>query len=110
MWPIAGSPDGSSYFDNQPNMLDRLLVNKSMTTGNARIKWTQPQCRSSDRRPWSVRVSTPKPIPLGRIFLHPPIELAGSRPRGRLHPDRRMDFSAVCVSTLLQLAIAEIHI
>jgi predicted extracellular nuclease len=38
MWPIVGSPDGSFYFDNQPNMLDQFLVNKNMATGDAPIK------------------------------------------------------------------------
>ena len=38
MWPIAGLPDGSFYFDNQPNMLDQFLVNKNMATGDALIK------------------------------------------------------------------------
>jgi hypothetical protein len=38
MWPNAGLPDGSFYFDNQPNMLDQFLVNKSMATGDAPIK------------------------------------------------------------------------
>jgi hypothetical protein len=42
-------------------------------------------------------------------FLHPPIELPSFRPRGRLHLDRRIDFSAICFGTLLHLA-AEIHI
>ena len=23
MWPVVGAPDGSFYFDNQPNMLDK---------------------------------------------------------------------------------------
>ena len=38
MWPDAGLPDGSFYFDNQPNMLDQFLVNKNMATGDAPIK------------------------------------------------------------------------
>jgi Endonuclease/Exonuclease/phosphatase family len=38
MWPIAGTPDGSFYFDNQPNMLDQFMVNKNMATGDAPIK------------------------------------------------------------------------
>jgi hypothetical protein len=38
MWPIAGEPDGSFYFDNQPNMLDQFLVNKNMATSDAPIK------------------------------------------------------------------------
>jgi hypothetical protein len=29
MWPIVGTPDGSFCFDNQPNMLDRFMVNKT---------------------------------------------------------------------------------
>jgi hypothetical protein len=35
--------------------------------------------------------------------LHPPVELAGFRPRGRLHVDRRIDFSAICFRTLPHL-------
>jgi hypothetical protein len=42
--------------------------------------------------------------------FHPPIELAGARPRGRLHLDQRIEFSAICCGTLLQLGVAEIHI
>jgi hypothetical protein len=38
MWPNAGLPDGSFYFDNQPNILDQFLVNKNMATGDAPIK------------------------------------------------------------------------
>jgi hypothetical protein len=43
-------------------------------------------------------------------FFHPPIELAGLRPRGRLDLDRCIDFSAICFGTLLYLVVAEIHI
>ena len=38
MWPSAGTPDGSFYFNNQPNLLDQFLVNKNMATGDAPIK------------------------------------------------------------------------
>jgi hypothetical protein len=38
MWPIAGVPDGSFYFDNQPNMLDQFTVNKNMATGDGPIR------------------------------------------------------------------------
>jgi hypothetical protein len=34
-------------------------------------------------------------------FFHPPIKLAGFRPRGRLYLDRWIDFSAICIGTLL---------
>jgi hypothetical protein len=42
-------------------------------------------------------------------LLSPPIELAGSRPHGRLHLDRRIDFSAICVSDLLEVTVPEIY-
>ena len=38
MWPIAGAPHGSFYFDNQSNMLDQLLDNKNMAIGDVPIK------------------------------------------------------------------------
>jgi Endonuclease/Exonuclease/phosphatase family len=37
MWPAMGGPEGSFYFDNQPNMLDQFLVNKNMATTEAPI-------------------------------------------------------------------------
>lgn len=37
MWPVAGGPDGSFYFD-QPNVLDQFLVNKNMAVNDAPIK------------------------------------------------------------------------
>jgi hypothetical protein len=59
MWPIIGAPDGSFYFDNQPNRLDQFLVNKNMAIGDAPIKADQPRHRSSRCLPWSILVSTP---------------------------------------------------
>jgi Endonuclease/Exonuclease/phosphatase family len=35
MWPIEGIPEGSFYYDNEPNMLDQFLVNKNMAVENA---------------------------------------------------------------------------
>ncbi|MGY1617390.1 endonuclease/exonuclease/phosphatase family protein [Geodermatophilus sp. SYSU D00691] len=35
MWPTAGEPDGTFYFDNQPNVLDQFLVNENMARSNA---------------------------------------------------------------------------
>ena len=63
---------------------------------------------SSD--PPLTAICTAYATPPFQPFLHPPIELAGFRPRGRLHLDRRMDFSAICFGTLLHLGGAEIHI
>jgi hypothetical protein len=41
-------------------------------------------------------------------FAHPPVELASFRPRGRLHLDRWIDFSAICCVPPLQVGIAEL--
>jgi predicted extracellular nuclease len=59
MWPDAGLPDGSFYFDNQPNMLDQFLVNKNMATATPRSRSTPIRRKSSNRRPWSIQVTTP---------------------------------------------------
>ena len=63
---------------------------------------------SSD--PPLTAICTAYVTPPFQLFLHPLIELAGFRPCSRLHLDRRADFPAVCVSTLLQLGVAEVHI
>jgi predicted extracellular nuclease len=65
MWPTAGAPDGSFYFDNQPNILDQFLVNKNMATGDAPLR----------ADPGSVQILKPpamvdkgvykKPVPFG---------------------------------------------
>jgi hypothetical protein len=46
-------------------------------------------------------------VPAG---LSSSIELASVTPGGGPHPDRRIDFSAICFCTLLHLVAAEIHI
>ena len=38
MWPKAGIPDGSFYFENQPNVLDQFLINTNMATEAARLR------------------------------------------------------------------------
>jgi predicted extracellular nuclease len=35
MWPVMGTPEGSFYFDNQPNVLDQILVNTNMATATS---------------------------------------------------------------------------
>ena len=30
MWPVAGIPEGSFYFNNEPNQLDQFLVNANL--------------------------------------------------------------------------------
>jgi Endonuclease/Exonuclease/phosphatase family len=65
MWPITGLPDGSFYFDNQPNMLDQFLINKNMATGDAPIK-VSPGTAQILKPPAMVNPGVyPKPIPFG---------------------------------------------
>ena len=51
-----------------------------------------------------------EPLETWPVLFYPPVELASVRPGGRLHPDGRVDFSAICCGTLLQFGVAEIHI
>ncbi len=38
-WSVIGDPaDGTFYFNNEPNLLDQLLVNKNMATQNSLIR------------------------------------------------------------------------
>jgi hypothetical protein len=55
-------------------------------------------------------VSTAYPTKPSPPFLHPPIELDSLGPRGRVHLDRRINFSAIRSGDLLQVIVAEIHI
>lgn len=38
MWPAMGGPDGTFYFDNQPNLLDQFLANKNMAIQNSPLR------------------------------------------------------------------------
>jgi hypothetical protein len=68
MWPIAGGPDGSFYFDNQPNMLDQFLTQQRT--------WPPATARSRSI-PGTVQILKPpaminpgvytKPIPFGGV-------------------------------------------
>jgi Endonuclease/Exonuclease/phosphatase family len=58
-------PDGSFYFENQPNMLDQFLANKNMATGDALIK-VNPGTAQILKPPAMVDPGLyPKPIPYG---------------------------------------------
>ena len=64
----------------------------------------------SSSNPTLTTVFAPHPTqPLLALF-HPPIKAASTRPRGCLHLDRRIDFSAICFGTLLHLVVAKIHV
>jgi predicted extracellular nuclease len=65
MWPVIGMPDGTFYFNNQPNMLDQFLINKNMATGDAPIK-ADPSTVQIFRMPAMVSTGLyPKPVPFG---------------------------------------------
>jgi hypothetical protein len=65
MWPAAGTPDGTFYFENQPNMLDQFLANKHIATADAHIK-VDPTTVEIFKHPPMVNTGTyPKPIPFG---------------------------------------------
>ena len=38
MWPATGGPNGTFYFDNQPNVLDQVLVNKNMARETSPVR------------------------------------------------------------------------
>ena len=90
MWPAAGVPDGSFYFDNQPNVLDQFLVNKNMATDEARLR-ANPSTALILKPPEMVDGGAyAKPIPFGGMgkpvnldrLLRPfPNHHDGDRPR-----------------------------
>jgi endonuclease/exonuclease/phosphatase family metal-dependent hydrolase len=65
MWPNAGLPDGSFYFDNQPHMLDQFLVNKKMATADALIKVNPDTAQILKPAAMVDPGDYPKPIPYG---------------------------------------------
>jgi hypothetical protein len=67
MWPVVGAPDGSFYFDNQPNMLDQFLVNKNMATGDAAIKVDPATVQIFKTPAMSNPGVYPKPMPFGAV-------------------------------------------
>ena len=38
MWPAIDMPDGTFYYDNQPDLLDQFLINKNMARQDSPIK------------------------------------------------------------------------
>jgi predicted extracellular nuclease len=65
MWPVVGTPDGSFYFDNQPNMLDQFLVNKNMASSDSPIR-VDPTTAQVLKIPAMVNSGIyKKPIPFG---------------------------------------------
>ncbi len=65
MWPAAGVPEGSFYFENQPNVLDQFLVNKFMATEETWLR-ANPSTAQILKPPGMVDGGVyGKPIPFG---------------------------------------------
>lgn len=65
MWPVAGQPDGTFYFDNNPNLLDQFLVNVNMAREDSPLR-ADPDSVEILRFPGTVDPGTyPKPRPFG---------------------------------------------
>ena len=75
MWPAAGRPDGSFYFDNQPNVLDQFLVNKNMSTDDAVIRAEPTTARILKPRGMVSTGVYKKPIQFGGMGA--PVNLVG---------------------------------
>lgn len=65
MWPAAGVPDGTFYFDSQPNVLDQFLVNKNMATDAAEIKADAATAEIFKFAPMVSTGTYKQPIPFG---------------------------------------------
>ena len=65
MWPVAGAPDGSFWFDNQPNVLDQFLVNRNMATSDALIQVVPTTAKVLKPRAMVSTGAYKKPIPFG---------------------------------------------
>src|SRR4051812_23444367 len=65
MWPAAGTPYGSFYFNNEPNQLDQFLVNVNMIHPSGPLH-VNPDTVEVLRLPGTVDPGTyPKPRPFG---------------------------------------------
>jgi hypothetical protein len=65
MWPAVGGPDGTFYFDNQPNLLDQFLVNRNMATLTASLR-VDPASVEIVRLPGMAAAGDyPRPVPFG---------------------------------------------
>jgi hypothetical protein len=64
-WPVAGTPDGTFYFNNEPNVLDQFLVNRNLADDASPIR-VRPETVEILRFPgMTASGDYPKPIPFG---------------------------------------------
>ncbi len=69
MWPLVGGravqPDGTFYFNNQPNLLDQFLVNKKMAEDAAAIRAAEETVEIIRFAGMTDDGDYPKPVPFG---------------------------------------------
>jgi hypothetical protein len=65
MWPAAGSPEGSFYFDNEPNQLDQFLVNANMAHPDSPLRVVPDTARILHFPETVDPGAYPKPRPFG---------------------------------------------
>jgi hypothetical protein len=70
MWPPMGTghggePDGTFYFDNEPNQLDQFLINKNMITNTRPIRARPDTVQILHFPSTSETGDYPRPIPFG---------------------------------------------
>jgi hypothetical protein len=64
-WPVAGTPDGTFYFNNEPNVLDQFLVNRNLAEDTSPVR-VRPETVQILRFPGMTSSGDyPKPIPFG---------------------------------------------
>ncbi len=65
MWPPAGTPDGTFYLNNEPNLLDQFLVNTNMTAPQAPLQARAETVQIHKPPPMVNGGDYPKPVPFG---------------------------------------------
>jgi predicted extracellular nuclease len=65
MWPAIGTPDGSFYFDNEPNLLDQFLVNANMARRRSAIRAEAGSVRILRFPETVAKGPYPRPVPFG---------------------------------------------
>lgn len=65
MWPAAGTPDGTFYFNNEPNLLDQFLVNRNLADETSPIRARSETVEILRFPGTSATGDYPKPVPFG---------------------------------------------
>jgi hypothetical protein len=114
-WPLGlswQSPSVALFQQNRRHVLIRYGSQRRPPTNtndnDKSWQWVAHRTKINSSDPPLTAVRTAYPTPPFLPFLHPPIELASLRPRGRLDLDGWVHFSAVCFGQVLQLAVGQL--